>query len=564
MRKEKVMPKLTNSQQKSTKGTAMAMSAFALMICTIFSKILGFAREMVLTYKFGSSNITDAYSTAYQLPSVVFNAIAVGFLTTYIPIYTKVAKKGPEAAKKFNSNVLFSIVLLSVAVIGAFYINPDFFVKILAPGYTGSKFEMTVNMSKVMIFSIFFISVTNILTGYLQYHKNFIVPGIVGIPYNLIVIVCIYLSTEKNYILLALGVLMSYIFWVMLLTPFAFKKGFRIKPYLNYKEEGIRDLFIMLMPVVLGLSVTQLNGLVDGMLSSYLGEGARTALGLGMRLNGFVSGIFVLSITTAIYPQITKYASEKKFDSLKKVIRKSLGSISLLVMPLSIGAIVLAKPVVIVLFMRGKFSQQAVDMTSIALTAYSVGMLAYAFKDLFNRAFYSMGDSKTPMINSVIHIVLNVILDLSLIKFLGIAGLALATSISAFLTAAFLIFRLRKRIGKLGLRAVFTNILKMFVSALAMGVAARLLYDLIYKSMGGTKTSVYIALAAAIALGALVYLILVTVLKVSYMKDVIDIIKNKFSRKKSNAARNINRDNDIVELDAEKIKQDITGKENKD
>jgi len=179
------------------------------------------------------------------------------------------------------------------------------------------------------------------------------------------------------------------------------------------------------LPVIIGVSVNQINVLVDRTIASRVAEGGITALNYASRLNGFVQGIFVLSITTALYPMISKMVAESNMEGLKKSVSEAISGINLLVIPATVGSMIFAEPVVMLLFGRGKFDVEAIAMTSAALFFYSLGMLGFGLREVLSRAFYSLQDTKTPAINATIAVVMNIIPNIILSKYMGIGGLAL-------------------------------------------------------------------------------------------------------------------------------------------
>ena len=202
-----------------------------------------------------------------------------------------------------------------------------------------------------------------------------------------------------------------------------------------------------------------------------------------LKLNGFVQGLCVTPILTVMYPTISKMAAEDNIKGLKKTLSESISSVSLLVIPAIIGAMIFAEPVVKLLFGRGAFDNHAISMTSNALFFYSIGMLGFGLKNILSRAFYSQQDTKTPMINSAIAVFLNIILNFILSKYLGIGGLALATSISALFSTVLLFISFRKKVGSFGLKNITISIIKVLFASLIMGLVAKITYNTLFKYM---------------------------------------------------------------------------------
>jgi putative peptidoglycan lipid II flippase len=192
----------------------------------------------------------------------------------------------------------------------------------------------------------------------------------------------------------------------------------------------MKEMILIALPVILGTAVNEINVLVDRTLASRITVGGISALNYAKRLNGFVQGLFVVSVTTVLYPMISKMAAEGNMKRLKAYLAEAVSMVNLLVIPATVGAMIFAREIVALLFGRGAFTIEAVAMTSSALFYYSIGMTAFGLKNVLTRGFYSLQDTRTPMINASIAVITNIVLNIILSRFLGIGGLALATSIS--------------------------------------------------------------------------------------------------------------------------------------
>ena len=263
-------------------------------------------------------------------------------------------------------------------------------------------------------------------------------------------------------------------------------------------------MVIIALPVIIGQSVNQINVLVDRTLASGIAVGGISALNYASRLNGFVQSLFVASITTVMYPMISKMAAAKNMKGLKSYVSEAISTINLLVIPATIGAMIFSKEIVALLFGRGAFTPEAVAMTGNALFYYSIGMIAFGLRDILSRAFYALQDTKTPMINATIAVVINIVLNIVLSRFLGIGGLALATSISGIVSAFLMFITLRKKIGPFGLKEISISFIKISIASVLMGLIAYTSFSFL-----GSLVSQNLALILAIGVGALVYAIFI-------------------------------------------------------
>lgn len=502
----------------------MKKTALLLMVITILSKMIGFTREITLSYFYGASNITDAYLIAITIPNVIFSFIGTGIATGYIPMYSKIEKlEGNKAANRYTNNLINTLLVICTVlfVLGTIFTIP--LVKIFASGFEGETLELAVRFTRISLAGIYFTGLVFILNGFLQIKNNYIIPALIGLPLNLFTMLAIILSSKGNVIIIAIGTIIAVASQLLFVLPFAYKKGYRYKAVFDLKDKHMKQMVYIALPVIIGASVNQINILVDRTIASGVAVGGITALNYANRLNNFVQGIFVLSITTALYPMISKMAAENNMDGLKQSVSEAIVGINLLVIPAAVGSMIFAEPVVMLLFGRGKFDATAMSMTSIALVFYSVGMIGFGLREVLARAFYSLQDTKTPAINAAIAVILNIILNIILSKFMGIGGLALATSISAIFGTVLLFISLHKKIGAFGMKNISISFVKILGSSLVMGLVAKLAFNGI-----NVSASQNLALISAIGVGALAYAVMIYFMKIEEVDVLIGVVKKKF------------------------------------
>jgi putative peptidoglycan lipid II flippase len=504
----------------------MKKTALILMILTIFSKIFGFARDITLAYFYGTSNISDAYLISTTIPLVIFSFIGIGINTGYIPMYSKIQNiKGAKEANRFTNNLVnFLIIICTIIFILGFLLTNQI-VKVFASGFQGDTLALTVKFTRISLFGIYFMGLIYIFNGFLQLKENYIIPALVGFPLNIFIIASIFLSSKTNVVVLSIGSVIAAASQLILVLPFAYKKGYRYKFILDIKDEHIKNMVYIALPVIIGVSVNQINTLVDRTIASQISVGGISALNYANRLNGFVQGIFVLSIATVMYPMISKMAAENNMTGFKKSVSEAISSINLLVLPTTIGAMIFAEPIVRLLFGRGAFDANAISMTSYALFFYSIGMIGFGLREILSRTFYSLQDTKTPMINAAIAMTINIILNIILSKFLGIGGLALATSISAIFCTVLLFTSLRKKIGSFGMKSITISFIKILCASLVMGVIAKVSYNTLFNSIGAN-----LSLILSIGIGAITYFIIIYFMRIEEVDVIVNAIRRKMTK----------------------------------
>ncbi|MDU6247552.1 MAG: murein biosynthesis integral membrane protein MurJ [Paeniclostridium sordellii] len=510
----------------------LAKSAFWLMIVTMLSKVLGFAREIVLGYFYGTSSYSDIYITAMNIPQVVFAAIGAALITTFIPLYHEALEDGgKKGALNFSNNILSIVMILSIilAIFGYIFAQP--LVKLFAMNFTGEKLALTVQFSRIMMIGIVFIGLSNIMTAYLQIQGNFTIPGMIAFPNNIIIIISMVLSaTTNNLSILAIGGLLGMISQFIFQVPFAIKTGYKFKLVINIKDKYLKKMLWLVLPVLIGVAVNQVNTMVDRSLASGLGDGIITALNNANKLNGFVMGLFISTLSAIIYPTLSKLCSENNKEKFEESVATSVNCVNLLMLPASIGAIVLARPIVQILFQRGAFDEKSTTLTATALVFYSVGMISFGLRDILGKVFYALKDTKTPMINGVISVVLNIILNIILVKFMGYGGLALATSLSAVICILLLFLSLKKKIGYYGQDEIKDTFSKSLIASLMMGLVAYFTYNLFASFFGEGFIKEFTALCGSVGISIIVYILLINIFKVKEINLLNEILKKKLKK----------------------------------
>ena len=509
----------------------VAKATIGLMIATIIAKILGFGRELVLASSYGASIYSDAYITAINIPTVLFSIIGSTLGTVFIPMYFQVNRDlGEEKVLNFTNNVFNIVIVICIflAIIG--FIFTEQLVKVFAMGFEGKVLKITIDFTKITIIGIVFIGLSSIMSSYLQVKSKFTITGLKTLPKNIIIIVSIILSVKYNPYIMIWGALIGFIMEFLFQLPSVIKNRYKYQPYINIKDKYIKKMSWLIGPVLIGVAVNQVNTLVDKNLASTLVEGSISALNYANKLNEFVMALFITSVGAVIYPMLSKLSSEDNKEKFTSSVVQSINSVILLVIPISVGAMVLATPIVKLLFQRGEFDATATSMTAIALTMYSIGMVAFGLRDILGKVFYALQDTKTPMINGAIAMVMNIALNIILVKYLKIAGLALATSISAIVCIFLLFGSLKKKMGYFGQDEIIKTTIKSIISAVIMGIVTYFAYNMVSNLLDVGFVKEAISLVVSVGIGAITYGILVILLKVDEVNIITSMIKKKINK----------------------------------
>jgi len=406
----------------------MKKTAIIVVLLTLISKILGFGREITLSYFFGATNVSDAYIIALTIPSFVFSMIGTGLAASYIPMYNKISSnRGVSIANQFTSNLINIIVIISLVLIFITILFPDPFIKLFASGFDEDTFNLAINFTRISVMAILFSGVGYILRSNLQIYGNFIAPSLIGLPFNISIITSIILAFYSNILLLLpIGVAVGFFLQLLIVIPFLKKTPFSWSWKINFADTHIREMILLSLPVIVGVSANELNVMVDRTIASHITIGGISSLTYAFTIIAFIQGIFSLTLATLIYPNISKMVVENNIESLKNTVIKAISIICVFIIPSSVGIIIFSHPIVSLLFGRGAFDSQGVTMTSNVLMFYSIGLIGMGLREIFARVFFALQDTKTPMYNSAIALLLNISLNLILSRIYGFKRISIS------------------------------------------------------------------------------------------------------------------------------------------
>lgn len=505
--------------------SSLKKTAIIITIITLGSKLLGFGREIVLAYFYGTSYIVDVYLMASSIPGIVF-----GWLTTiavsYTPIYTDIRSNlGEERSHRFTNNLISIVICCAIVCVLFGLIFSKQIVYITAPGFKGEAYNLTVRFLKVSLWTIIFNSIVQILTAYLNCNNKFIQSNISTLVISSTQLAVIFVSGLFGEHILIYGILFSSILHLIIVYIFSNKNGFRYKFEIK-KTPEIEKAFIIVVPIFISSMIMQINTFVDKMFASQLVEGSIAALNYSAIIRAFIFYIFTMAITTMIYPMLSQSIAENNMNRVKDIFSKGINIIIILFVPITIGAIILSEPAISFVYERGEFSHASTIMTSTAFVMYTIGLLALALRDVITKVFYSLQDTKSTMYVGIVAVMLNIVLNMILIKPLGHNGLALATSLSELITLPLFFILLRKKIGNIGLKDSLVLFIKASIAGIFMGIVVYFSYKYFSTILGTGRIYMLLIIVITSCLGGLLYFILMVVMKVKEMEFFTDIIKD--------------------------------------
>jgi putative peptidoglycan lipid II flippase len=447
---------------------------------TLLSRVLGAVRDIVIASVFGAGMISDAFVAAFRIPNLLRRMFGEGSLSiAFVTVYTDcLLRQGrPEADRLANSTLKSLTLALTISVALLIFAAP-WVVRLMAPGFAGypEKFALTVDLTRVMMPYVVFISLVALCMGILNVLGHFAAPALAPVFLNTAMIAAVVVGALFSDSLtgrvqwLAAGVVVGGALQLLLQIPFLIRNQVRFWRPSGLWHPAIGEMARMVGPVLFGAAVYQFNSLIITLLASLLPQGRVSCLYYADRLVQFPLGIFGIAAATAVLPAMARQSTQQQFAALRRTFAHAIQMVSFITLPAMAGLIVLREPIVALLFERGAFDTRTTQLTASALLYYGTGLWGFSAVRVILNVFYALKDTRTPVRMAIWTVVANVVLGLALMRPMGHNGLALALSLASMLNVALLTLALRRRLGALGWRAISRSVLRSALSALVMGV----------------------------------------------------------------------------------------------
>ncbi len=522
-------------------GSRLARSAGLIGIATMASRILGLVREQVLAYLFGAGNEMDAFKVAFRIPNLFRDLFAEGAMSAaFVPAFTRrLAHGGKAEAWRLGNHVVNALfaVTLALVVLGIVFARP--LVGLFASDYSSvpGKIELTVQLTRVIFPFFTLVAVAAAFMGMLNSLHRFFVPALSPVMFNIASIVCAVtlvpvmpLIGLPRIMAIAIGALVGGVGQVALQWPALREEGFRYRPALDPRDEGLREVLRMMGPGLLGLAAVQINLFVNTVLATGQGTGAVSWLDYAFRMMYMPIGLFGVSIATAALPTLSRQAADGDLSGMRQTVSSGLRMMLMLNVPATAGLMALAWPIISLLYQHGSFTAADTAATALALACYAPGLIGYSAVRFAVPTFYALHDSRTPVTVSVVTVLLNAVLNIVLVRIIGYPGLALGTAAASLFNGALLLWLLRGRLDGLDGRRILTSFVKILGASLLMGVVAWWAHHALTVLFGGDATVVrLVRVSSAIGLALIVLMVAARALRIGEFTDALAVVRRRVS-----------------------------------
>ena len=509
-------------------------AATIVMLAILVSRILGFIRERAVAEVFGRTATTDVFFAAFALPDLMYQLLVGGALSSaFIPVFTQYLAKDDEKEAWYVASVFLNatfLLLLLIMVLGVIF-TPQL-APLVGMGFSGEQRDLLILLMRVTFPAVFFTALAGLCMGVLHSYQKFFLPALGPIVYNLGQILGAYILGPIIGIMgMAAGTVAGALGNFSIQFPAVLKRAKKhYRPVVDLRHPGIRRMGMLMLPAILGLSISQVNVIVSQNLASTLETGSIVALRLANRLINFPLGIFAMGISTAVFPTLARLTARGETEEFRRTLSFGLRVIFFITIPSAFGMAFLRVPIVRLLFESGEFLPGDTLATAFALLFYVPGLIAQSTLQVTTRGFYSLQDTKTPVKIGFVTVVLNFLLSVAFLRLtnLGAGGLAFAYSLSSIFNMALAMGVLGKRLGGLMDPRLWSTVVKSAIASVFMGVGAYYTASLLASYLPlPSKLGQAIQTFAAIGVGVAVYLALSLLFKMEESHYFLGLLKRK-------------------------------------
>ncbi len=501
-----------------------------MISATLLAKVMGMLRDVLFANLYGTGGVAAAFLNASRMPLLFFDiAFGAAISSSFIPIFNEyLEKEQKDAATRYANTFITLIVMLTgvLCALGMLFSAP--LTNLIASGLSQEFKPLATQLMVILFPTMFFSALAYSLTGILQSYGEFNVPAAISLVSNGLMVLYLLIAKDRLGIHgVAVAMLISWGFQVLVQLPSLKKKQFHYRPALDLKSEGIKKTITLAVPILISSWVQPINSAVNLYLANFLNGGqAAPALDYANKLYIIFVGVLTYGISNLMFPTISRLATRDNKEELAAVIAKTAKIVLAVILPVMVLFLLLRTPIVRFVYERGEFGPESTRLTASALLFYSLGMAGFGISEILNKAFYALKDGKTPMVIAMGGISLNIALSFFFVRSLnsGLWGVALAASVAANVIAIALIATLQKRLSFLGKKDL-VNVAKLIVSALIMGILVYITANSLHFAPHFLGRLLDLVIPGG--LGLFAYLALIFLLKTEESKDILEILVRK-------------------------------------
>ena len=514
----------------AARGRRLAWSTAIFALATGLSRILGLVREVVAAYYFGAQGKINAFTVAFQVPNLIRALVADAALSSaFVPVFSELLERGERKRAWRVASSLFWLMLLGLGGLVALLI-------VLAPwviapfGDPGGDKQLAIGLSRVLFPIVALLGVSGVIVGILNSYEHFTVPALSPVFWNLAIIAGLVLGVPRaqtmdaKLYVYAVSIVIGTIIQVLLPVPWLRGLDGRLHMAIDWRDPAVRRVFVLMVPVTIGLGLINFNLVVDSIFASRLIDPtlAPTAIDKAFRVYMLPQGMFSVAVATVLFPSLSRLASRGDYDGFRHTVGLGLRQIAFLLVPASVFSAVLAEPIVRLLYQRGEFSPHQTTVVAGALAAFAAGLTFNGTMLMLNRAFFSLQSPWIPTIVALGDLGVNAALDAAFYRF-GVWGIPLSTTFVNIAGTAALLELLRRRLGRIEFGETARAFVKIVVASAVVAVVSYAVWRGLDTELGRSVGAQIVSLGLAIAGGVVAYALACRTLNVHELRALLSL-----------------------------------------
>jgi putative peptidoglycan lipid II flippase len=519
---------IASPEQPSPAGRAAARNTAIFSVLTGLSRIAGLAREIVASSYFATSGAFSAFTIAFQVPNVVRSLFADAALSAaFVPVFTEMLEQGRRKDAFRLASTLFFLILTVLGAITVLFIA---FAGLIMPLFVGSQLagleDLTVGLSRVLFPVVLVLGLNGLVVGILNAYDHFTIPALSPLVWNAVILFCLVgsqhvLSGDDQLYGYAIGVIIGTIVQFAMAVPMLRRLGFHLEVSFSFRDERVRKVLRLMLPVTIGLGLINFNVLINSTLGSLVSEGAPRAIDAAFRIYMLPQGMFSVAIATVLFPALSRYAARRDLDGLRALTANGMRQIFLLLIPAAAATLALATPITRLIYQHGEFGSSSTDLVSSALFWFSFSLPFSGVNLLLTRTFFSLQKPWITTGIAALNLAVNVGVSVALYGPFGIAGIVIGTAVSsAVMTLAQMHFLRRELHGRLEVRRTLLVTAQITAAAALLAGAAYVVWYGLDRALGEGVPAQIVSVGVALTVGAVVYALTVLALRIPEARQI--------------------------------------------
>jgi putative peptidoglycan lipid II flippase len=521
-------------ESASQRGGRLARSTAFFAAATGLSRVLGLAREILAAKLFGVSAAMSAFTIAFQVPNLVRALFADAALQgALVPVFSELLQKGKKREAFHVASSLFFLILLVLGLTTAlFVVFAEPIMSLLAPGFDDQPAlrDLTVGLSRLMFPIVLMLALSGLIVGMLNSFEHFSVPALAPVAWNLVIVAALVVLTplfegQDRVYAYAIGVLVGTLVQFLLPIPWLRGRGGHFSFALDWRDEHVRRVLWLMLPVTLALGMINLSLLINSLFGTLVSDAAPAAIDKAFRIYQLPQGLFSISIATVLFPTLSKLAARGANDDLRATMSNGLRQICLLLIPSAVLMAVLAEPITRLLYQRGEFGPEATDLVTTALVWWSISLPFQGVSLLFSRTFFGLQQPWATTALAVVNMVVNAAVAFALYEPLGIAGIVLGTVAGTLVMTVAQGWILRRELGGIEGRALMSAVARMLAAAAVLAAVGYGAWYGLDESLGRSLIAQIVSVGVGVAAGVAAYGLAVWALRVPEAQQVLRLVR---------------------------------------